>query len=65
MRYSAFSLAWNALTHHARWQPPWRDAALQDAYDAVIGGGGGHCLVTAYYLAKQHGIANVAVLPER
>ena len=62
MRYSAFSLAWNALTHHARWQPAWRDAASREAYDAVIVGGGGHGLATAYYLAKEHGITNVAVL---
>src|SRR5687767_4262258 len=62
MRYSAFSLAWNALTRHARWQPAWRDAAPRDAYDAVIVGGGGHGLATAYYLAKEHGITNVAVL---
>ena len=62
MRYSAFSLAWNALTQHARWKPAWRDAAPREAYDVVIIGGGGHGLATAYYLAKVHGITNVAVL---
>jgi sarcosine oxidase subunit beta len=62
MRYSAISLAWNALTGHALWKPAWRDAAPRDAYDVVIIGGGGHGLATAYYLAKEHGITNVAVL---
>ena len=42
--------------------PAWRDAAPRDRYDVVIIGGGGHGLATAYYLAKEHGITNVAVL---
>ncbi|MGE3148316.1 MAG: sarcosine oxidase subunit beta family protein [Pseudorhodoplanes sp.] len=62
MRYSALSLAWNALSKHGRWKPAWRDAAPREGYDAVIIGGGGHGLATAYYLAKEHGITNVAVL---
>ena len=36
--------------------------ALRDHYDVVIIGGGGHGVATAYYLAKYHGITNVAVL---
>ena len=43
-------------------QPVWRDAELKPAYDVVIVGGGGHGLATAFYLAKEHGLRNVAVL---
>src|SRR5215468_8983496 len=62
MRYSVLSLAWGAITGHKSLAPAWRDAAPRKAYDVVIIGGGGHGLATAYYLAKEHGIANVAVL---
>lgn len=62
MRYSIFSLAANALTGHRHWQPAWRDAAPKQSYDVIIIGGGGHGLATAHYLAKNHGITNVAVL---
>jgi sarcosine oxidase subunit beta len=62
MRYSAFSLVRQALSGHGGWRPTWRDAAPRPAYDIVIVGGGGHGLATAHYLAKIHGITNVAVI---
>ncbi|MCC8962420.1 sarcosine oxidase subunit beta family protein [Bradyrhizobium sp. Pear76] len=62
MRYSFLNLAWQALRGHRDWQPAWRDAAPRPHYDIIIIGGGGHGLATAYYLAKEHGIKNVAVL---
>jgi len=61
-RYSIFSLIGGAFTGHANWPRAWRNPALKKRYDAVVIGGGGHGLATAYYLAKEHGIRNVAVL---
>jgi methylglutamate dehydrogenase subunit A len=60
--YSAFSLVAKALTGHHSWSRAWRDPAPKPAYDIVIVGGGGHGLATAYYLAKEHGLRNVAVI---
>jgi methylglutamate dehydrogenase subunit A len=62
MRYSLFALARNALSGHRHWTPTWRDAEPRADYDVVIIGGGGHGLATAYYLAKEYGVRNVAVL---
>ncbi len=61
-RYSIFSLARNALSYHEDWPHAWRSPEPKPAYDAVIVGGGGHGLATAYYLAKNHGITDVAVI---
>jgi len=65
MRYSLFSLLRHSLSKHRGWAPAWRDAAPKSAYDVIIVGGGGHGLAAAYYLAKVHGIRNVAVLEKR
>ena len=62
MRYSGFRIAKEALTGHKGWTPVWRDPEPKPAYDIVIIGGGGHGLATAYYLAKEFGKANVAVI---
>ncbi|MFG1417644.1 sarcosine oxidase subunit beta family protein [Xanthobacter sp. V0B-10] len=60
--YSFLSIISNALNGQSGWRPAWRDAHPKPAYDVIIVGGGGHGLATAYYLAKEHGIRNVAVL---
>jgi len=62
MRYSAWSLLKNGLSGHKGWKPAWRQPHPKAHYDVIIVGGGGHGLATAYYLAKEHGITNVAVL---
>ena len=62
MRYSIFSLAAQTLKGHRGWKPVWRDASPKSEYDVIIVGGGGHGLATAYYLASQHGLSNIAVL---
>jgi len=61
-RYSGLALIRGAISDHRRWSPAWRHAAPKTRYDVIIIGGGGHGLATAYYLAKNHGITNVAVI---
>ena len=62
MRYSGLRVLREGLSGNRGWKPVWRDPAPKDDYEVVIIGGGGHGLSTAYYLAKNHGITNVAVL---
>lgn len=62
MRYSGLKVITEGLFGNRGWTPAWRDAQPQADYDAIIIGGGGHGLSTAYYLAKNHGITSVAVL---
>lgn len=61
-RYSALSLLRAGLGGHAAWQRQWRSPEPKPSYDVIIVGAGGHGLATAFYLAKEHGITNVAVV---
>ncbi|MBB5686003.1 sarcosine oxidase subunit beta family protein [Sphingobium boeckii] len=60
--YSALALLRGALGGNRNWDQAWRSPEPRAHYDAVIVGGGGHGLATAYHLAKTHGMTNVAVL---
>jgi len=62
MRYSLLSLVRNAFSRHERWPQAWRSPEPRRHYRVVVVGGGGHGLATAYYLARNHGITDVAVL---
>jgi sarcosine oxidase subunit beta len=62
MRYSFPNLLRQGLVGQTGWTPAWRSPKPQRAYDAIIVGGGGHGLATAYYLAREHGMRRVAVL---
>ena len=61
-RFSIWSLLRNAASYHEGWQRQWRAPEPKREYDAVVVGGGGHGLATAYYLAKEHGLRNIAVV---
>ena len=62
MRFSVFSLARNALNGHQSWPEQWRSPEPKASYDAIIIGAGGHGLATAYYMASEHGMRNIAVV---
>jgi sarcosine oxidase subunit beta len=61
-RYSAFRLFKEGMRGQKGWTPAWRMPKPKPSYQAIIIGGGGHGLATAYYLAKEHGLTNVAVI---
>ena len=62
MRFSGFGILMQGLTGNKNWSGHWRNPKPKDSYDILIIGGGGHGLATAYYLAKNHGLQNIAVL---
>ena len=62
MRFSFLTLARQGLSQNRGWPEQWRNPEPKASYDAVIIGAGGHGLATAYYMAKEHGLTNVAVL---
>ena len=61
-RYSVFAIAKEALSYHMGWERAWKSPEPKAQYDAIIVGAGGHGLATAYYLGKNHGIRNVAIV---
>ncbi|MCY4258718.1 MAG: sarcosine oxidase subunit beta family protein [Rhodobacteraceae bacterium] len=61
-RYSVFALAREAIRNHRGWNRAWESPAPDRHYDVIVVGAGGHGLATAYYLGKNHGITNVAIL---
>ena len=62
MRFSGLRVIMEGLRGNTGWTPAWRDPDPKPEYDAIIIGGGGHGLATAFYLAKNHGMTNIAVL---
>ncbi len=61
-RFSAWNVFRNGLTGQKGWSRQWRDPEPKKHYDVVVIGAGLHGLATAYYLAKNHSVRNVAVV---
>ena len=62
MRFNAWQVLKQGLTGNRGWHPHWRKPEPKPEYDMLIIGGGGHGLATAWYLARNHGVTNIAVL---
>ena len=60
--FSIWSLLRNSMSYHEGWERQWRSPEPKREYDAVVVGAGGHGLATAYYMAKVHGMRNIAVV---
>jgi sarcosine oxidase subunit beta len=61
-KFSALTLLLEGLRGQRDWAPQWRSPKLKSEYEAIIVGGGGHGLGAAYYLAREHGLRDIAVL---
>ena len=61
-KFSIWSLLRNSMSYHEGWEKQWLSPEPKREYDVVIIGAGGHGLATAYYLAKEHGMHNIAVV---
>ena len=61
-KYSFFNIVKNSFSHNENWEKMWRSPKPKKFYDIIIVGGGGHGLGAAYYLAKEHGLKNIAVI---
>ena len=62
MQYSAWQIVKNGFRGGKNWKPLWHSKEPKKSYDIIIIGGGGHGLATAYYLAKNHALKNIAVI---
>ena len=62
MSYNIFQIIKEGLKGNKGWKKTWRNPNIKKKYDVIIIGGGGHGLATAFYLAKEFNIKNIAVL---